>query len=110
MATSPTKVHANADAVSSLPLKGIHSKETKADLFSVRQIKAFPVTSIQLTSYDPILSKVLQYTKQGWPDKVDEPLKPYWNRRAELTLEDDCIMWGIRIVVPAKLQEKVLEE
>ena len=51
------------------------------------------LTAVQLkraTNYDPILSKVLLYTKQGWPDKVDEPLKPYWNRRAELTLEDDC--------------------
>ena len=109
----PTKAHANADALSRLPLKGIHSKETKTDLFSVRQIEALPVTAVQLkraTSYDPILSKVLLYTKQGWPDRVDEPLKPYWNRRAELTLEDNCIMWGIRVVVPAKLQEKVLEE
>ena len=29
----PTKAHANADALSCLPLKGIHSKETKTDLF-----------------------------------------------------------------------------
>ena len=109
----PTKAHANADALSRLPLKSTESKEMKADLFSVRQIEALPVTSVPLkraTSRDPILSKVLMYTKQGWPDRVDESLKPYWNRRTELTLEDDCIMWGIRVVVPTKLQDKVLEE
>ena len=45
----------------------------------MRQIKALLVTAVQLkhaTSYDPVLSKVLLYTKQGWPDKVDKPLKP----------------------------------
>ena len=80
MAWSQTKAHANADALLCLSLEGIHSKETKTDIFSVRQIEALPVTAIQLkcaTSCDPILSKVLLYTKQGWSDKVDEPLKPY---------------------------------
>ena len=101
----PTKAHANADALSRLPLKGTESKNAKADLFSVRQIEALPVTSVQLKcapSYDSILSKVLRYTKYGLPDRVDETLKPYWNRRTELTLEDDCIVWGIQVVVPTK--------
>ena len=109
----PTKAHANTEALSRLPLKGTESKEAKADLFSVRQIEALPVTLVQLkcaTSRDPILSKVLRYTKYGWPDRVDETLKPYWNQRTELTLEDDCIMWGIPVVVPTKLQDKVLDE
>ena len=56
------------------------------------------------------MSKVLRYTKQGWPDKVNDILKPYWNRRTELTLENDCIMWGIQVVVPVKLQEQILQE
>ena len=57
-------------------------------------------------SCDAVLNKVLQYTKQRWPDKVDDILKPYWNRKTELTLENDCI----RVVVPAKFQDQVLEE
>ena len=28
----------------------------------------------------------------GWPMQVLDTLKPYWNRRLELSLEDDCIM------------------
>ena len=95
-----TKAHANADALSRLPLKGTESKECFAntDLFTIGQIEALPVTSLQLKSaisHDPVLSKVLRYTKQGWPDKLNDTLKPYWNRRTELTLENDCIMWGI---------------
>jgi len=53
---------------------------------------------------------VLQYTKRGWPSKVPEVLKPYHNRRDQLTLEGDCVMWGVRVIVPKKLQERVLEE
>ena len=49
-------------------------------------------------------------TEQGWPAQITEPLKPFWHRRHELTLEDDCIMWGTRVIVPCKLQEKALQE
>ena len=45
--------------------------------------------------WDPVLSKVLQYTRQLWPAEVTEELKPYFNRREELTLEGNCLLWGI---------------
>ena len=53
------------------------------------------MTSIQLkaaTRQDPVLNKVLHYTKRRWPLQVPESLKPYWNRRMELSLEDDCVI------------------
>ena len=84
-----------------------------ADIFVMRPIEALPVTAVELraaTRCDPLLSKVLQYTKRGWPSKVPEALKPYHNRREQLTLEDDCVMWGVRVLVPKKLQQRVLEE
>ena len=28
----------------------------------------------------------------------------------ELTVQNDCLMWGIRVIVPPALREKVLEE
>ena len=51
------------------------------------------------------------FTKNGgWPMQVSDTLKPYWNRRLELSLEDNCIMWGSRVVVPKKFQKRVLQE
>ena len=79
----------------------------------IRQIEALPVTAVELrsaTRSDVILSKVLRYTKSGWPVSVPDSLKPYFYRRNELTLEEDCVLWGARVVVPKKLQERVLEE
>lgn len=62
------------------------------------------------TRNDPILSKVWQYIWSGCPEEVRESLKPYWSRRHKLTIEGSCVMWGIRVVVPKKLQIQVLEE
>ncbi|KAL5509164.1 hypothetical protein EMCRGX_G004476 [Ephydatia muelleri] len=112
----PTAQHANADGLSRLPLSIIADAGTAtsdSDVFNVGQIEALPVTAMQLrkvTRQDPILSKVVTFTRNGWPSIVPENLKPYWTRRNELTVEGDCLMWGIRVVVPAKLQEHVLQE
>ena len=48
---------------------------------------------------------VLKYTRHGWPSTVPEHLQPYWIKRNELTVEK-----GIRITVPNKLRDLVLQE
>ena len=65
---------------------------------------------IQIARNDPILSKVYQYTKKGWPYQVPESLKPYQTRRNELTVEGGCVLWGMRVIIPKKLQETMLSE
>ena len=87
--------------------------DDSASLFNIQQIGILPVDSNQLhveTSKDPILSKVLIYTKEGWPEDVDAQLCPFFRRRLEITLECGCLMWGIKVIVPNKLQGRVLEE
>ena len=37
-------------------------------------------------------------------------LKPFWTRRTELTVQNDCLLWGIQVIVPPLLREKILEE
>ena len=97
----PTAQHANADGLSRLPLSIIADAGTAtsdSDVFNVGQIEALPVTAMQLrkvTRQDPILSKVVTFTRNGWPSIVPENLKPYWTRRNELTVEGDCLMWGL---------------
>lgn len=47
-----------------------------------------------------------------WPltKKLSSDLQPFLKRHDELSVQDDCLMWGARIVVPPKLQRKVTEE
>ena len=35
---------------------------------------------------------------------------PFWRRKDELTVEGECILWGMRVVIPSKWRDKVLDE
>ncbi|KAK9702335.1 Integrase core domain [Popillia japonica] len=41
---------------------------------------------------------------------ISEELKPYYYRREQLHLEHGCILWGVRIVVPPRFREAILNE
>ena len=111
----PNRSSANADSLSRLPLK---SQETpivsdEPAVFNVSQLESLPVTSQQLrtaTRTDPVLSKVVSYVRSGWPHLCTPTLCPYWSRRFELTVEGECLLWGMRVIVPKKFQKKLLEE
>ena len=99
-----------------LPLQQLqdsHTEESEVSVFNISQLDRLPVTQNELRiaiRRDPILSQVVRFTKYGWPSDVGIELKPYWNRKTELTVQNDFLMWGIRVIVPPALREKVLEE
>ena len=85
----------------------------EASIFNLTQIDCLPVTSTQVqqaTRVDPCLSKVTQYTRDGWPASVPEALKSYRNRHTELSVEGDCLLWGTLVIISKKLQGSVLNE
>ena len=73
-----------------------------------------PITSDDIsraTKTDPELSKVYDFVANGWPNFVpDEQMKPYFRRRAELTIDKGCILWGIRVVIPVKYRDTLLND
>ena len=109
-----TAKHCNADGLSRLPLITPESeKVSPAALVNLMQIDALPITRHQLrqcTERDKVLSKVMNYTLNGWPNQIEPVLKPFSNRQQELTVEAGCILWGIRVIVPEKLRAAILEE
>jgi len=112
----PTQKHGNADGLSRLPLTDSSREsddEIETTLFNIAQIDCLPVTAEQVkraTANDTILSRVLQFTKNGWPAAVDKSLQAYFNKRQEITVEGGCLLWGIRVIVPEKLQKRILDE
>ena len=106
-----TEAHGNADG---LPGVGMdESTVADVDIFNIAQLEALPVTVEQLeqaTRRDADLSQVCQYVQLGWPDVVPEHLKPYSFHRDELTVQGNVLMWGIRVIVPNKSQDKVIYE
>ena len=110
-----TSAHANADGLSRLPISDatMPDQSVEVSLFNVAQINFLPVTAQQidrLTKTDPNLSKVLQYTREGWPSTVPDELKPFKQRADEITTEGDCLLWGIRVIIPQKLRGDILKE
>ena len=104
-----THKHANADCLSRLPLND-HVRNEIHQL----QLESLPVSVDQVrkaTRSDPILSRVLEYALTGWPTEVtSEAIKPYFNKRNEITVEENCLLWGMRVVIPRPLQARVLDE
>ena len=109
----PTNAHANADGMSRLPLPQtpLATRPSGDSEFNIAQIQMLPVSFSQVQKAnrtDPVLGQVQLFLKKGWPKRVPEPLQPFWHRRWELTEEGGCVLWGFRVVVPSKLQQKVL--
>ncbi|KAL5496662.1 hypothetical protein EMCRGX_G012995 [Ephydatia muelleri] len=110
--------HSNVDGLSRVPLSKVKpsASEVQSTDFTVCQLNLLPVTSKELaaaTRSDPELSRLLNFTLKGWPAVHTEEsmtLQPYWTRRGELTVECGCLLWGVRAVVPRKLQQQVLKE
>ena len=97
------------------PYQQTEREETEVDsseVFHATQFEPLPVTSEAVareTRRDPVLAKVYESIVKGWSARVDGD-KPYYERRNELTVHQGCILWGMRVVIPNKLQERVLEE
>lgn len=46
----------------------------------------------KMSKKDVILSKIYNYTLNGWPGNVEDALKPYFHRRNEIYLENQILM------------------
>jgi len=60
------------------------------------------------TDDDRILKKVRGFVLDGWPSQVEDELKPFHRRFLQLTVENSCVLWGTRVVVPTVLRARVL--
>lgn len=75
----------------------------EALLLDNKQIKTF-------TLKDAILSRVLSFIRDGWPEVCSiVGMQPYFNRKSELYEELGCVMWGHRVVIPDGCRDKVLK-
>ena len=109
-----TKNHNNADALSRLPLENDIDENTKDadDVFHMSQIDDLPVTSTEIqreTRKDNVLASVLNQAMNGWENTDEQTFKPYYNRRNEITVSHGCLLWGIRVIIPEKFRNRILE-
>lgn len=64
------------------------------------------------TAADTLMSTVYDYTGNGWPAKTinHADLIHYSRRKDELSLQDGCLLWGTRVIIPPNLRQGVIQE
>ena len=115
IAYKPGKEHANADLLSRLPLPESPGETPLPEetILLMESLSMSPVSARQIKSWtdrDPVLSRVRRFVLQGWRSTNDPVLRPYQRRKNELSVQDGCVLWGNRVVVPPPGRVKVMEE
>ena len=115
----PSAKVAIADASSRLPLQYRKDASMEEEIFHVapQQVKLHPVSVsvaeiAKETSGNPLLAKALLLTQNGWRINhcADRDLKPYFTRRHVHSVEQGCLIWGLRTVIPLSLRQPILTE
>lgn len=103
--------HANADAMSRLPLKG-SSEITmdEIDCLQVATIETLPITVEELssaTAKDNTVKELIEGLKHGREVRTENR---FGVDQMEFSLQKGCLMRGIRPFIPKALRERVLNE
>ena len=96
-----------ADGFSRLLIKdeSLSGDNFEADYFNFLVESKIPIDAKQIRielRKDPVLSQVYYYVKNGWPNTVDDTLKPYFIRANELIIDNNLLLWGYRVIIPRK--------
>ena len=111
----PGTEHSNADAMSRLSLKETVAPEVVPGemILVMETLETSPVTARQIqkdSTRDPLMSRIQTWVLQGWPASLESlkgnsyyaEAQTFWNTRTELSVQDGCLLWGNRVLVPLK--------
>ena len=71
----------------------------------------YAIFPLHASADDPILQELREIIQQGWPEcKKDVPpsVRAYYDFRDELTVQDQLVFKGPRIVIPAALRREMM--
>ena len=108
------KLHSNVDMLSRFPNDKEHmcAEELKVNFFSYTDQLPISCDDIAMeTAKDSILRKVYHFVMNGWTSNlVEDDLCPYFRRQHELSIENGCILWGMRVIIPSVFRDRLLNE
>ena len=81
-------------------------------------LKELPVTEDRLNEFrlrqkqDEVCNQVMKYCIHGWPDKnnINDAIKPYWQHISDLTVQEELLLHGKRLVVPLSMRLDILDK
>ena len=113
----PTHCHANADALSRLPIRDDNSflHDDVADINFIHEEleNQWPLKAAEIataTDKDELLQLVRKFALTKWPDSKikDRKLLPYFNQRNFLSVINGCILRDTQVIIPDQLHDRVL--
>ena len=106
-----------ADTLSRAYLPEINTCDFARDLEGIDHQEDLPLTEARwqqinhASADDPVLQQLRATIKQGWPQtrsETPEPLRAYFDFRDELTVQNELVFKGERLVVPAALRKELM--
>lgn len=107
----------NCDALSRLPV------DDDTDIFGADFTPVYFVKSdigvigwqkvLLETKRDLVLSKIMRFCTLGWPSnaaELSDEERKYASKRNEIAVEDNCLFWGCRIIIPEVLRGELLDD
>lgn len=105
-----------ADELSRLPMPLKKSNKKEYTYLNYVEQESFSCLDHKViakqTRKDRLLSQITLYLRNGWPEKkmIEDDVKPLVTKKEELHIEQDCIMWGYRVIILNKLKAVILTE
>ena len=104
----------NADCLSRFPAHNDSETSKIENVVFLTEVDQSPITSDEVKYYterDPVVNRVMNYIQCGWPcENLKDHFKPFKSRKDELSIEQGCVIWGNRVVIPSYLQHRVLSD
>ena len=109
-----------ADTLSRAPVSSPSETDTVLEEFAemavTGHVSHLPAGPSTLDRYrhaqdsDQLCTTIKGYCRDGWPPKSEilPMMKPYWDKQGELTVNENLLLCGGRIVVPTLLREEAL--
>ena len=101
-----------ADLLSRLPIPA-EVIDPNEQTFNVDYCWALLVTAAEIAKEmqrDQILRRVYQYTKCGWGPNGEPVIEQYRRRANNLSIENGCLVWANRVIIPSQLRSLILSE
>ena len=112
-----SKANGNYDALSRLPIADdtpVFEGEFSNINYISEGIQTLDFKCVARETFkDSNLRNVVQYLQQGWPQDLktlNDFEKNLQNKKLELPIKKDCLVWGFRVVNPKSLQGDMLRE
>ena len=111
--TRKSQDNANADMLSRLTTNKSSQLAQELQINHFTVLEEMPISADDIadeTRKDKTLARIYHYIMNGWPKEQDSDIAPYYTRCDELSAEQGCILWGLRVVILPALQQQMIHE